>query len=114
MLIISLNILEQMAKIELQPGADPLQVAEDLRKSGIVLHRRLTDGAYVAFVPHRRWMVMHYPALEPLYREDREFWRDVKRRTRDGEEVPQAEIEAHAEWFKKREQQIIESYEAES
>ena len=103
-----------MAKIELKPGADPLQVAEDLRKSGIVLHRRLTDGAYVAFVPHRRWMVMHYPALEPLYREDREFWRDVKRRTRGGEEVPQAEIEAHAEWFKKREQQIIESYEAEN
>ena len=101
-----------MAKIELKPGADPLQVAEDLRKIGIVLHRRLADGAYVAFVPHRRLMLMHYPALEPLYREDREFWREVRRRTRVGEDVPRAEIKAHAEWFKKKEQQIIESYES--
>ena len=103
-----------MAKIELKKDADPMQVAEDLRKEGIVMHRRLADGAYVAFVPHRRWMLMHYPALEPLYREDRVFWRDVRKRTRAGEDVPQETIKAHAEYFKKREQQIIESYERQS
>lgn len=103
-----------MARIRLKEGADPLRVAEELKKVGITMHRRLADGSYVAFMHHRHWMVMNYPALADLYEEDRHFWKDVRRRTRAGEEVSQSEIKAHAEYFKRREQQIIASYETDN
>ena len=97
--------------IQLKKGADPGLVAEELRRCGITLHRSLGGGRYVAFIHRRKWLLMLYPALEGLYKEDRAFWREVRKRTRKGEPVAMGEIEAHAKEFKEREKRIIESYE---
>ena len=103
-----------MAKLTVKPGADALAVAEELRKVGITMGRRLPDGQYVVFISPRKWMLMQYPALADLYREDRAFWKAVRKRTRNGEEVPRDEIEAHTTYFKQEEKRIIDSYEHET
>ena len=100
-----------MGKMKLKPGADPLEVAEDLRKVGVTKGQKLPDGQYVIYITERKWMLMLYPALKDLYNEDRAFWKTVRKRTRNGEDVPQEEIKAHAEYFKQEEQRIIDSYE---
>ena len=100
-----------MATITLKEGVDPLQVAEELKQAGVTMGQRLPNGRYVVFINKRKWLIMCYPALEDLYHEDREFWRNVRRRTRNGEDVPREEIEAHAAYFKQEEQRIIDSYE---
>ena len=100
-----------MATIVLKPDADPLQVADDLRKSGIVLHRRLSDNSYVAFVPGRKWLCMQYPELIPLYKEDQAFWKSVRKRNRQGEEVDPEEIYAHGKYFNQRFDEIMKKYE---
>ena len=100
-----------MAVILLKPNADPLQVADDLRKSGIVLHRRLSDNRYVAFVPGRKWLCSQYPELIPLYEEDRVFWKSVRKRNRQGEEVDSSEIYAHGKYFNQRFDEIMKKYE---
>ena len=81
-----------MATIKLKPGADPLQVSAELRKIGITMGQRLPDGRVVAFINRTKWLCMQYPELIPLYDEDRAFWKDVRKRTRNGEDVPREEI----------------------
>ena len=100
-----------MARIILKPGADPLQVAEDLRKVGITMKQRLPDGSYVAFISSRKWLCMQYPDLIPLYEEDRDFWKSVRARARNGEDVPQEEIYAHGLWFNEQFDKIMSKYE---
>ena len=39
----------------LKRNADPLGVAAELKKIGITLHRRTTDGAYVIYVNKRHY-----------------------------------------------------------
>jgi len=103
-----------MAIITLKPNTDPAAVAEELRQVGITMGQKLEDGRYVAFIHQRKWMLMQYPALADLYREDRAFWKAVRKRTRNGEDVPREEIAAHADYFKQEEQRIIDSYEHET
>ena len=100
-----------MATITLKPGTDPLAVAEELRNVGITMGQKLPNGQYVIFISNRKWMIMQFPALTNLYQEDRAFWRNVRKRTRNGEDVPREEIAAHAAYFKQEEQRIIDSYE---
>ena len=100
-----------MAKITLKEGADPLKVAEALRKIGIVLHRSIGENRYVAFIPRKKWLCMMYPELIPLYEQDRAFWRDVRKRTRNGEEVDPAEIYAHGQHFNEQFDLIMKKYE---
>lgn len=101
-----------MAVIRLKVGADPAQVAEELRASGITMGQRLPDGRYVAYVDRKKWLCIQYPELAALYAEDREFWRDVRRRQRRGEDVDQAEIYAHAKSFNQQFDEIIARYES--
>ena len=44
-----------MAKVHLKKNADPLGVAAALKKIGITMHRRTTDGAYVIYVNKRHY-----------------------------------------------------------
>ena len=44
-----------MAKMYLRKNADPLGVAAALKKIGITVHRRTTDGAYVIYVNKRHY-----------------------------------------------------------
>ena len=101
-----------MAVIRLKAGVDPAQVAGELREAGITLGQRLADGRYVAYIDRKRWLCMQYPELAALYAEDREFWRDVRRRTRRGEDVDHAEIYAHAKYFNQEFDAIVKRYES--
>lgn len=100
-----------MATIVLKQGADPLQVAEDLQKAGITKGQMLPDGRMVVYINRRKWLCSLYPELIPLYEEDRAFWKEVRRRTRQGEDVPQREIEAHAKYFNQQFNAIMDKYE---
>ena len=101
-----------MAIIRLKAGADPAQVAGELREAGITMGQRLADGRYVAYVDRKKWLCAQYPELAELYAEDREFWRGVRRRTRGGEDVDQAEIYAHGKYFNERFDEILKRYES--
>ena len=103
-----------MATIVLKQGADPLQVAEDLRKAGITKGQMLQDGKMVAYINRRKWLCGLYPELIPLYEEDRAFWKSVRKRNRQGEEVDSAEIYAHSKYFNQRFDEIMKKYEKES
>ena len=87
------------------------QIEAELEQLGVTKGQRLPDNRLVIYINRRKWMCMLYPDLAPLYAEDRAFWRSVHKRTRAGETVPQAEIEAHAKYFNEQEKIIIESYE---
>ena len=100
-----------MAIIQLKKNADMEEVQKALQELGITKGQRLDGGRMVVYINRRRWLCMQYPALEPLYAADRAFWKEVRRRTRNGEAVPQEEIEAHTAQFNKRFNQIIASYE---
>ena len=96
-----------MATVRLKAGADPAQVARSLAEKGITLGRKLAEGRYVIYVNNRTYMCTRYPALIPLYQEDRRFWKSVRKRYAAGEEVARSEIEAHYKQFKEKYDQII-------
>ena len=96
-----------MATITLKPGTDLLLVKAELEKAGITVGQQLPDGRIVAFINSRKWLCMQYPALIPLFQEDRVFWKTVRKRSRNGEDVPKSEIEAHAKWFNEQFDKII-------
>ena len=98
-----------MATITLKPDADPLQIASDLQQCGITLGQKLPDGRYVAYVNKRIWLCQQYPELIPVYQEDRAFWRNVRKRYRNGEDVPKEELQAHAKHFKDQLERIVNS-----
>ena len=58
-----------MAKVYLKKDADPLQVAATLRKVGITLHRRTTDGGRVIYV-NRRHYAQYLAWVESLQKGD--------------------------------------------
>ena len=97
--------------MKLNKEADPLQVAEALRSAGITVGQRLEDGRVVVFINRRKWLCMQYPELIPIYEDDRMFWKSVRKRTRNGEEVSKEEIEAHAKEFNERFNKVMEKYE---
>lgn len=96
-----------MAKVKLQAGVDPTEVAEMLKAVGITKGQILPDGRMVVYINQRQWLCQQYPELVPIYREDRRFWKEVRKRTRNGETVAQEEIQAHAERFKEQINKII-------
>ena len=100
-----------MARIILKEGANRDEVAAKLREVGITMKQRLADGSYVAFINRDKWLLMQYPDLAPLFAEDRAFWKAVRKRTRNGETVPQTEIEAHAKEYNRQFELIISKYE---
>ena len=102
-----------MAKVTLKNGADPLEVTEELKRIGITKGQMLPNGQMVVYINQRTYMCRLYPKLIPLYQEDRRFWKNVRKRTRNGEDVPQSEIQAHADYFKKMYNQIINQHEKE-
>ena len=102
-----------MARITLKEGADPLKIGEELAQAGITMGRRLPDGRYVAYVNKRIWLCQQYPELIPVYQEDRAFWRNVRKRCRNGEDVPREELQAHAKKFKEQLNEIIDQHERE-
>ena len=96
-----------MATITLKPGTDLELVKAELEKAGITVGQRLPDGRIVAFINSRKWLCMQFPELIPLYREDRAFWKAVRKRTRNGEDVPKSELEAHTKHFNEQFDKII-------
>ena len=100
-----------MAIMYLNPDADLHQVQKDLQRQGYVVGQRLADGVYVVYAHRRKWMALLYPDLATLYEQDREFWKRVRRRKRNGEDISPDEIQAHAEQFKQQEKEIIDRYE---
>ena len=94
----------------MKEGADPLQVAEELRSCGVTVGRRTDDG-FVCWIDRKKWLCRLYPELVPLYQEDRRFWKEIRKRRRNGESVSDAEIEAHAKEFNKQFDAIMSKYE---
>ena len=100
-----------MAIIILSKEADPLKVAEELRKIGITMRQKVSEGRYVVWLNKRQWFVSRYPDLAAVYAADRDFWRSVRKRKRNGETVTEDELRTHANWLKNEEKRIIDSYE---
>ena len=103
-----------MAKMELNIGADLNAVTEALWKKGIIVGRKLPDGRYVVYSNRYSMLCALYPELKPLVQQDRAFWKDVRRRTRNGENVSQQEIQTHAQQFKRQMNEIIQKHEKEN
>ena len=88
-----------MAEIIFRDGADVESAIEEMRKKGLTVRRR-KDGKVFAFYSRKQYLLLQHPELEWVFNEDREFWKAVRRRSRNGEDTPKEAIEAHVKWFK--------------
>ena len=103
-----------MSVIYLKPGVDPLQVKTDLQAAGITMGQKLPDGGYVAFIPRWKWLILQFPELETLIKQDRAFWRQIRKRLRNGEKAEELrdEIRQHAQYYQQQFNEIISKYES--
>ena len=100
-----------MAKVYPKKNADPLQVNEEIERMGLTRGQRLPDGSRVVYYNPRKQLAALYPELVPLFQDERRFWKQVRKRTRNGEDVPESELKAYADDFKRQFNEILDTYE---
>lgn len=89
-----------MALITLKHGADVEEVKRQLKADGITVYKQNAKGQLIVFVNRKQYLARFYPEALPVYEADRKYWREVRKRTKNGEHVSKEELKAHAEWYR--------------